>query len=187
MTARVKTGAQPPKETFTVSGFFGSEQAVHDALWDCLRLGVPRDLIDVALSPAAARRFYPRGSRGGRDRWFSTAGRGALLGLVLSALLSLGVVLIPGYNAPEWMSVVQLLGPDIAILLGGALGAVYGWLKPVRVKPQLLRARERDDAILLLVHLQPRDESRAVEHAFSRRGGEQVKTEADSAEAVGTE
>jgi hypothetical protein len=187
MNTIVKGDEASTPDSFTISGFFRSEQAIEQAMRDCLKRGMPRDLIDVAVSPEAAQRFYGGRASVNRDSWFSWTGRGALTGLIISALLSLAIVLLPGYDTSPVMAYVQLLGPDIGILLGAAAGAIYGWLKPGDMKPQMLRALHRDDAALLLVHLQPEDEARQIRDILLRHQAEQVEIERDDLKALGAE
>ena len=76
MTTIVRATQEVQPISFTISGFFRSEQAIEQAMRDCLRRGVPRDLIDVAVSPGAAGRFYGGRASVNRDSWFSWTGRG---------------------------------------------------------------------------------------------------------------
>ena len=187
MTTIVRATQEVQPISFTISGFFQSEQAIEQAMRDCLRRGVPRDLIDVAVSPGAAGRFYGGRASVNRDSWFSWTGRGALIGLIVSALLSLAIILMPGYDTSPIMAYVPLLGPDIGILIGAAIGAIYGLVKPGDVKPQMLRALQRDDAALLLIHLQPEQEAAEIEQIFVRYGAEHVEVEEDNIKALGAE
>ena len=173
--------------SFTVSGFFNSEEAVNAVIHACVHRGVPRDLIDVAVSAAASPRFYGGRARANRDSWFSWTGRGALAGLLISATLSLALILMPGFNDSYVMAIVQFLGPDIGVIVGAFLGALYGWLKPGDVKPQLKRATLRSDAVLMLVHLQPEDEARMIEQIFIEQVAEEILVEPDLATSVGAE
>lgn len=187
-TLKHARSAEAMPVSYTVSGFFTDESAVHDSMWDCLRRGVPRDLMDVAVSRGAAGRYFGgRYRTSQRDSWFSWAGRGALAGLLISAAVTLIIVMLPGFNTSTSMAFVQLLGPDIGVILGGALGGLYGWFKPSDVQPQFRRALERPDAALMLVHLQPKQEAEAIREILARRGAEAIKIESDSARSVGAE
>lgn len=174
-------------DSYTVSGFFREEGAVQSVMLDCLHRGVPRDLIDVAVSSAASKHFFSGRASTSRDSWFSWTGRGALAGLLLSAVLTLLIVMLPGFNTSNTMAVVQLMGPDIGIILGAAIGALYGWLKPGDLKPQMLRARERSDAVLMLVHLQLQTEAEAIRVIFAEHGAEAIQVDLDTARSVGAE
>lgn len=174
------------KDTYTISVFFDSEQAVKQAVTEVVNQGVPRDLIDVAMSEKLKDRFFRGFGQPFRDSVFSFAGRGALFGLVTTAAFSVGLSLLPGFQPPGLMSMVQLLGPDVGIVLGGALGAVYGFMRRSHPKPQHLRALNRD-ALLLLVHLRPRADAERLQELLVRLGGHEPLLEPDRAEAVGAE
>ncbi len=179
--------AAPHPESFTVSAFFMSEQAIHHAMTACLHRGIPRDLIDVAVSSKAALKFYGGAAGPNRDGWFSWAGRGALAGLLLSSAVALVILLFAGYEASKPMAIIQLLGPDLGILIGAAFGALYGWLKPGDARPQMQRALSREDAALVLVHLQPAAEADEIGKLLQQHGGEHVLVEKDNLKAVGAE
>lgn len=177
--------ASPP--SFTVSAFFSAEAQINQAIAACLHRGIPRDLIDVAVSNKAAKRFYAGSAGPNRDSWFSWAGRGALAGLLLSAGMALIILLVWGYQTSKPMAMVQLLGPDLGVIIGAVLGALYGWLKPGDQQPQFARALHREDAALLLVHLQPAAEAEAISALLRQYGGDTVLVEQDSLKAVGAE
>ncbi|ABE49699.1 MULTISPECIES: hypothetical protein [Methylobacillus] len=175
------------KESFTVSGFFKQQDQVDTVLTECLRLGIPRDLIDVALSEGAAAKFPTLRAKKNTDSWFAWTGRGALAGLLISSALTLGIILLMGYEVTDQMALVQLLGPDIGIIVGAALGALYGWLRESDTNVVMQRALQRDDAMLLLVYLQPPEEAKRIEKILLRHGGEAVNsqpTELSPAEVV---
>lgn len=179
MKAQIKTSETPPV-SLAVSGFFDNEQAIEQAMHGCLQRGIPRDLIEVAVSPQAAPHFFGGKTGKPRDSWFSWAGRGALTGLLLTAAVSLILVMLPGYTTSRSMAVVQLLGPDIGVIAGAALGALYGMLKPVTVSPQLQRVTERGDSALMLVHLLSVQEASIIEAVFKANGASHVEAEPDS-------
>ena len=192
MTSITKHGATSGSSehapvSYTVSGFFRDEAAVMEVLHACVFRGVPRDLIDVAVSETAAPKFYGGRARPNRDSWFSWTGRGALAGLIISAVISLVIIMIPGFNTSEVMAIVQLLGPDIGVIVGAFLGALYGWMKTGDVRPQFRRATLRNDAVLMLVHLQPEEEAQELQNIFNAKGGEEVLIEPDMATSVGAE
>lgn len=179
--------AENAPASFTVSGFFNNEEAVNAVMHSCVHRGVPRDLIDVAVSQAASPKFYGGRARANRDSWFSWTGRGALAGLLISATLSLALIMMPGFNDSYAMAIVQFLGPDIGVIAGAFLGALYGWLKAGDVRPQFKRATLRSDAVLMLVHLQPEEEAAMIEQVFREQGAEEVLVEPDLATSVGAE
>lgn len=114
-------------------------------------------------------------------------GLGAFIGLLLSSLLTLAIVMLPGFNHSDLLAFVQLLGPDIGVIVGAALGGIYGLLKPGRVKREMRRAVQRSDAALLLVHLQPREEAEVLGKILRDYGGEEIEVAPDSASSVGAE
>lgn len=189
VTKHAGTKGSPEKTpvSYTISGFFRDEAAVSAVLHACVHRGVPRDLIDVAVSETAAPHFYGGRARPNRDSWFSWTGRGALAGLIISATISLVIIMIPGFNMSEMMAIVQFLGPDIGVITGAFLGALYGWLKPGDIRPQFKRATLRSDAVLMLVHLQPEEEAKELQEIFRTQGGEDVMMEPDLATSVGAE
>lgn len=176
-----------PQASFTVSAFFMSEEAISTSIKACLNRGVPRDLIDVALSTNAARIFYKGMAGPLRDSWFSWTGRGALVGLLISSAITLITILLFGYQASNQLAIIQLLGPDIGVIVGALLGAIYGWLKPGDIKPMMKRVLTRDDAALLLIHLQPYEEANHLKEILYQYGGQDTVLEQDNASAVGAE
>lgn len=187
MKALTSSQANQSPLSYTVSAFFNQESAINNAITHCLNRGIPRDLIDVALSPNAAEKFYAGQAGPNRDSWFSWAGRGALAGLLLSSALSLGILLVAGYQASRPMAIIQLLGPDLGVIIGAALGALFGAMKPGDSNAQLQRALKRQDAALLLVHLQPASEAEEVKRILAEQGGETVIVEKDDLKSVGAE
>lgn len=165
------------RELLTISGFFSEQKQVDAVLSLCLQRGIPRDLIGLALSEEAARRFGNLKAGRNTDNWFAWTGRGALIGLLTSALLTLGIILIHGYEVSKQLAFIQLLGPDIGVVLGATLGAVYGWLHEDETNLWMKRAADRDDAMLLLVYLQPGDEAARISEIFSRYGGQNILAE----------
>ncbi len=95
--------------------------------------------------------------------------------------------MMPGFNDSYAMAIVQFLGPDIGVIAGAFLGALYGWLKAGDVRPQFKRATLRSDAVLMLVHLQPEEEAAMIEQVFREQGAEEVLVEPDLATSVGAE
>ncbi|MCB5186636.1 hypothetical protein LG200_01305 [Methylobacillus caricis] len=167
----------PLKESLAVSGFFLEQRQIDEVLSACLQRGIPRDLIDVALSEQAAPKFTQLKARKNTDSWFAWTGKGALIGLLSSALLSLGIILTKGYEVTNQLALVQLLGPDIGIILGATFGALYGWIRGNETNVLMQRATDREDAMLLLVYMQPPDEARQVEKIFSTCGGQAIISE----------
>lgn len=174
-------------QTYTVSAFFEAEQAVEDVIQRLVEQGVPRDLIDVVVSRQAMNKFFPGKARPYRDSVFSFAGRGALTGLLSMAIVTLVITFTPGYEPAGLMAHVQLAGPNVGTIVGATLGALYGLMRKSHPKPQHYRALERDDALLLLVHLQDRPHAEALSPLLTRHGASDVRLEGDNLTAVGAE
>lgn len=160
-------------DAVTVSAFFTSTDAVERAVEVLLAAGTPRDLVDVVVGPQAAARFYE-----GRVRRLGTlavpyAAKGALIGLFTSIALSLYILILPGFEVPRHVALVQLLGPNLGAVIGGILGAAIGALRPRSAVGAHARALERD-AILLVVLERRRDHAPVVSRALSDLGGEDV-------------
>lgn len=175
-----------PRHTFTVSAFFETEAAVNRAVTQLVNQGIPRDLIDVALAARARERFFAGQGQPYRDSIFSFAGRGALAGLVLAAAFTIGLTLMPGFESPGLLAYVQLLGPNIGVMMGGALGGLYGLLRRSHPKPEHYRALERDIP-LLLVHLRPPPEAERIAAQLHQWGGIEPRMTPDTMAAVGAE
>lgn len=165
------------RETMTVSGFFHQQQQAEAVLAACLQRGIPRDFVDLALSEQAASRFTALKPGKNTDNWFAWTGKGALAGLLISALFTLGIIMVKGYEISNQMAMVQLLGPDIGIMVGAILGALYGWLHESDTNRLMQRAVGRDDAMLLLVYMQPPEEASQLQKIFSQHGGLDIRIE----------
>jgi hypothetical protein len=160
------------------SAFFASAEQVERAVADLVDAGVPRDLVEVAVSPAANQARY-----GGRARRLGTqtvryAGAGALIGLLAGVVLSLEIILVfPGFDPPaRELSITQLLGPNVAMMLGLAIGALVGaFLRRPPLGP-VTRTRGREE-ILLAVRSIPEARVPEVTAAIEAAGGIEIETE----------
>lgn len=162
------------------SAFFAEPEQVDRAVSELVDTGVPRDLIEVVVSPAANRaHFEGRAHRLG-SQTMRFAGAGALIGLLVGVVLSLEIILaFPGAEPPaRGLSIAQLLGPNVAMLAGLVIGAIIGAL--VRRPPAgpLARASERDE-ILVVARAQPPERVPAIVAALEQAGGHETVTQAD--------
>src|SRR5690606_8526636 len=165
------------RETCTVSAFFDSEERAERAMMALLNEGIPRSLIDVAVSQSASRRFFPGRARRYRDSTFSFAGRGALIGLLVSAAFTLAITLLPGFTDPGLLAIVQLFGPNVGVVTGGALGALWALLRRAQPSRHYYRALEREALLLLLVQLRPKAEVPHLIELLARFGGKDARSE----------
>lgn len=179
-------GAQPLRATYTISAFFPSKEAATRAMMALVSEAIPRSLIDVAVSPQANVRFFAGRGRRFRNSTFSFAGRGALIGLLVAATFTIALTLSAGLPEPGPLALVQLFGPNIGVVVGGAFGALWALLRRVHPSRHHYRALERD-AILLIVQLRPEEEVDRLEKILLQAGGEDIQATPDSPEGAGSE
>jgi hypothetical protein len=159
------------------SAFFAQPEQVERAVADLVASGVPRDLIDVIVSPQANQAHYGGRARRLGSQTMRFAGAGALLGLLIGVVLSLEIILVfPAAEPPAGeLSVTQLLGPNVAMMIGLVLGALFGAF--VRRKPwgSLARVRDRDE-ILIAVRATPAERVPDVVATLEAAGGHETLT-----------
>lgn len=159
-----------------VSAVFDDPDGVDRALVALIDAGVPRDLIDIVVSPAAADHFYPRTARGPGRETFRYAGIGGLTGLILSSILSVVLTAWPGGN-PTSTSVVQLLGPNIGTVGGAVIGALIGFFRHRAPEQRFRRAAEEPDAIVVVVASRASDENEDLAAILAEAGGREPRVE----------
>ena len=164
-------------EPVVITALVDSSEAVNDALRRLNDAGVPRDLIDVVVSPEAADRFYRGAARPARREVFRYAAIGGLAGLILSAVLSLAIVAMPGFESPGVTAVVQLLGPNIGTVGGAALGALFGTFRRRPPNRRYARAAEEASAILVAVRTPSTEGVATIERILTVAGGRDVRLE----------
>jgi len=169
--ASVEAGWKLTAESLTVTALFDSRASVEAALDALYTVGMPRDLIEVVVSREAAAHF-PAGvaRRSGRET-FRFAGIGGLTGLLVGAVISLGMVAWPGLDAPGEQAIVQLLGPNFGLVTGAALGAAAGFFRRRRPDPRHARAAEAAGAIVVAVTVRSQDEVALVVRLLAKSGG----------------
>jgi hypothetical protein len=172
------------REPFVLTALFDTPEAVDRALDALYTAGVPRDLIDVVVSRAAAQRFYGAqgpGRRAAREpgrETFRYAGAGALAGFVAGVLFSLLMLIWPGIEAPGAMAPVALFGPNVGTTAGAAIGALVGFTRRQRPDPRYARAADAADAILLAVRARGAAEAELLERLVRGQGGREPRLEA---------
>lgn len=164
--------SQPPQHV-TVSGFFDSEQHLESALARLEFMGIPRDLIEVIVSPEGAKRFFQGKVQKLGTEALSYAGIGALLGLLAGTLISLGTIFYFGFTNARGQAIVQLVGPNVGTMIGAALGAIIGIFVRRRPTKQHQRALGRSE-ILILVHDRSPEEAAAVSGLLKSVGAQEV-------------
>jgi hypothetical protein len=172
------------REPLVVTALFDSPEVVDRAVDALYVAGVPRDLMEVVVSRAAAARFYAAGGpglRGAREpgrETFRYAGAGALVGFIGGVVFSLLMLVWPGIDAPGGMAPVALFGPNVGTTAGAALGALVGFTRRQTPDRRYARAAEVADAILLAVHARDAREAELLARVVAEQGGRDPRTEA---------
>lgn len=165
-------------ERTAVSALFDDPAAVDRVVARLVRAGVPRDLIDVVVSPEAAERYYPTRARApGRDA-MRYAGAGGLIGLLVGTVISFALIAWPGFQPPGMAIIAQLLGPNLCTVGGAALGALIGLGVRRRAERRHQRAREAPDSIVVVVTARSTEEERALLGELREAGGREPRVEA---------
>lgn len=160
----------------TVSGFYDAEEKVERALLELSSIhGVPRDLMEVLVSRRAAQRFYGRRALALGPQSFRYAGAGAIIGLLFATVVSFELILFPGRDLPGVLPFVQLLGPNMGLVLGAVIGALVGLFVKKKPRGPYRRVLERDE-ILLVVHGRGLGEAPAIEDALRSTGASAVQS-----------
>jgi hypothetical protein len=173
-------------EPMDVTALFDDPADVERALDALYSAGIPRDLIEVVVSRAAAARFYASAPKGqaprplGRETW-SYAGAGALIGFTAGVAISLIMVAWPGVDAPGGLALVQLAGPNAGTVAGAAIGAVIGAFRRQRPKPRHARAAEAANAIVVAVAARSEREAELLGQLLAGQGGRDVRIESPKA------
>lgn len=153
-----------------VSIVFDRREPLEGAIASLMEHGIARDLIEIVTGPATARRFFGDAIPLVPQQMLSDAGRGALIGLVASSILSALLVLVVPMAAVGPLTLVQALGPNVGTLGGAAIGILVGALRPR--EPQDLYCRIRQTGgILMLVHCRSRDQAERLQGLLEPLGG----------------
>ncbi|MDP2313595.1 MAG: hypothetical protein Q8P41_11865 [Pseudomonadota bacterium] len=161
----------------TVSALFHDPVAVEDAIYRLELAGVPRDRIEVIVSPAGARRWFHGRARSGRRQALTGAGVGAVVGLLVGGAIGLAVVALPGRNPPSIVLWAQLLGPNAGSLAGALIGAAVGWFVPERPRPVWRRVVGQEEILVAVEGCAP-TEVPAAQAALVAAGGAEPAVEA---------
>lgn len=142
--------------------------------------GTPRDLVEVVVSREAADRYYASASRAlrrpGREV-FRYAGIGGLTGFIGGVAIGLVTVALPGIEGPGGMAPVQVFGPNVATVVGAAIGAMIGYFRRQRPNPRFARAAEQSGSILLAIATRSQDEAKVLSEIVGTNGGRDVRVQ----------
>ena len=158
-----------------VFAYFASPNAVLEVLPPLARLGVPRDLIDVVVTPTGAEKMYQGQRRAIRPLW-KFASLGGVLGLGGGALVAFVIIAWPGFAKPGPFSYALLFTPLITVALGALVGVIASFV----VKPRASDWRMRipppsNDEILIVVRARGEEQigySLAVLNEHGGRGAQ---------------
>lgn len=170
------TGVRLPS-LVPVSALFDDRASVERALLRLTGAGVPRDLIEVVVSPQAARRLYGGVRAADVRETVRYAGIGGLVGLIVSIFVSLAIISLPELVAPGATAVVQLLGPNMGAVGGAAFGALLGCFRRRPTRRRHARAAESPDVVVVVVRVRDTGQVDAVRGLLAGAGGRDPRTE----------
>ncbi len=168
------------REPITVTMLFDDPAAVERAMDALYAAGTPRDLVEVVVSREAAERYYataPRAPRRPGREVFRYAGIGGLAGFIAGVAIGLVTVALPGIEGPGGMAPVQVFGPNVATVVGAAVGAFIGYFRRQRPDPRFARAAEQSGSILLAVATRSHEEAKLLEEIITTNGGRDVRVQ----------
>jgi hypothetical protein len=174
MADRIPPSRQQP---YAVTALFDQTEAVEAALVGLVRAGVPRDLIDVVVSPEAHERFYAKQKPMTGRAALSYGGRGGLIGLAIGVAISFSLIALPGFQSPGLTAIVQLLGPNFTTVVGALIGAAYGLRVKRPAEPRHARAAEEPSAIVIAVLTRSRAEAEQLVELLANNGGRSPRIE----------
>ena len=133
-----------------VFGYFPTPAAVRDVLPPLARLGVPRDLIDVVVTPKAADAMYSGKRRAMRPLW-RFASIGGLLGLGSGTIVAFVLIAWPGFAQAGPFAYALLFTPMIMVAIGAVTGALASFMITRKPSDWRLRIPPPDNSEILLV------------------------------------
>jgi hypothetical protein len=164
-------------EPITVTSLFDDPATVERAMDALYAAGTPRDLVEVVVSREAAERYYatsPRAPRRPGREVFRYAGIGGLAGFIAGVALGLVTVALPGIEGPGGMAPVQVFGPNVATVVGAAIGAMIGYFRRQKPDARFARAAEQSGSIVLAVATRSQEEATVLGQIITDNGGRDV-------------
>jgi hypothetical protein len=152
-------------------GYFRSAAAVDALLPELSRLGVPRDLIEVVVTPRGAASQYGGRALAPRPVW-KFVSLGGLLGLLAGAFGGLFLIARPGFDDAAHLAYALLFTPMITTTAGAVVGLAAALL--ASPKPSAWRSRivpPGDDELLVVVRARGEDQVALVLDALRTAGG----------------
>ncbi|GAC1481849.1 MAG: hypothetical protein NVS1B4_26860 [Gemmatimonadaceae bacterium] len=163
-----------PHRPANVSALFYSAADVDRALSALSLAGLPRDLIDVVVSPKAALRFYRGRAQVPKRETLRYAAIGGLVGLTLGGVVALALLATGTTTTVASAALIQLLGPNLTTVLGAGLGAAVGAFVQRPALRKHARAASVDDAVVVVVVARAAMEAEAIAGSLARAGGRDI-------------
>ncbi len=160
-----------------ITGFFDNRETVDEAIARLRTAGIPRDRIEVVVTPESAEREYAGKARMSRRGTLRYAGIGGLIGLIGGGLVSIVSLAWPGRSEVAETAIVQLVGPNVATIVGAIVGGLVGLRIPHPPDPLHARVEEAPSGILLLVEVGRREDERELMRLLAEAGGEELRLE----------
>lgn len=156
----------------TVTALLPDRAAAESVVAALLRTGLPRDRVEVAVTPAVASREFGDVRPRARHRSLVSAAVGGFIGLLLGSLAALVIVWLPGFHDAGVLAFAQLLGPNLTTLTGAVVGAGFGYFRRREPPPAHARLEEAPDRILVTVSARSREEAERLAGLLERAGGD---------------
>lgn len=102
------------------------------------------------------------------------AARGALAGLIILSFASTALIGLSALEVEHNQHWVMLLGPNIGVVLGGVLGAIYRLVIPVKI-PQRYTRIGSEKGIMLVVRSKRQEEVKNIMDILNQVGVEKLE------------
>ena len=167
----------PPRRPRAVPtwAYFRSAAQVDALLPELSRLGVPRDLVEVIVTPRGAASQYAGKALAPRPTW-KFVSLGGLLGLLGGAFGALVLIARPGFDDERTLAYALLFTPMITTTLGALGGFAASVLAPA--KPAAWRTRivpPGDDELLVVVRARGEEQVALVLDVLRQGGGREAQ------------
>jgi hypothetical protein len=160
-----------------VSCFLNNESQTRQALLKLLSIGIPRDLMEILVEKQNANRIFGHTKIRRPNYAAASAGRGALIGLILFSLISAFLIVSASSRDSSRLTMIMLLGPNVGVLLGAFVGILTGLFIRRAIPPRFERLRE-GNGVLLVVRTKLILEAESIASVLKEIGADSVKVEA---------
>lgn len=157
-----------------VSGFYLQEGSLRNAFQDLLFMGIPRDLIDVLIKKEDESLFFISSKKRKASSSVANIGRGALVGLILFAFISAGLIVASGARNSERLTWIMILGPNMGVIVGGFCGFIFSFFKKASLPAIFYRLKDHQ-GILMVVKSKSETEAISIEKKLKATGAQAVE------------